>query len=242
MISKEAKFIVLLHGWGADTNKLKPLAKELGNLGWEVFLPEIPGFGAPEPVGIWGVDEYSEYIYSRSLKKFKGKKFFVFGHSFGGRLAIKLAATNKDRIAGVILCAAAGISRARLSKRIFFLLLAKVGKVLNLAPTLAKVWQRFLYKASKELDYEKSSSKMRLIMRRVIKQDLKKVVKQIAMPTLIVWGKLDKATPLKDALYLEENIKQATIYIFLNEDHKLPYKKPKEVAGKIEAWHKSSKA
>ena len=55
-------------------------------------------------------------------------------------------------------------------------------------------------------DYNNSSPKMRAILSKVVNEDLKHVMPSIKCPTLLVWGKNDTATPLRDAEIMEKLI------------------------------------
>lgn len=235
------KNIVLIHGWGANVSKLQPLKKELERFKWNVFVPKLPGFGSPPPDTIWGVSDYANYIANLSFAKFKKKKYFVFGHSFGGRIGIKLETEVSKDLNGVILCSISGISRGNLVKRVIFALLAKGGRVvLNLSP-ISQSYRKFLYKLAREHDYEKAEGIMKDIFKKIISEDLKPFVSKIRMPTLILWGKKDKLTSVKDAYFLKAKIKGAQLTVFSKEGHRLPYNKPKKVAFEIEKWYKNLK-
>lgn len=233
------KRIVLLHGWGASTIKLKPLAEELRKLEWEVFTPKLPGFDSPPPEKIWGVGEYSKYVLKETRKIYGRDRFFVFGHSFGGRVAIKLAEKNNRQILGAVLCSSSGLSRGNLVKRTIFWLLARVGKVFLAIPPLANFWKRLLYKLAREHDYEKAQGIMKEVFKKVVSEDLKPVAKEIKIPTLVLWGKKDKMTPISDAYYIKKVLPNAKLVVFKDEGHRLPYNKPKGVAEEIDKWTKN---
>ena len=110
-----------MHGWEARAGKLEPLADELRKLGWKVENLELPGFGLPVPKTVWGVDDYADWVKEKA-----GGECVVFGHSFGGRVAIKLAAKGAAR--GAVLCAPGGLSRPGKVKRVLFRVLVKVGR------------------------------------------------------------------------------------------------------------------
>lgn len=230
------KNIVLLHGWGANVEKLGPLAQELRKLDWKVYIPRIPGFDTSPPKNVWGLMEYSKFILKSSYEVFKREKFFVFGHSFGGRIALKLASQNPNRLGGIVLCSSAGISRGNPIKRYVFQALAKIGKLLNIFPLPASFWKRVLYKLAREHDYEKTDGIMREVFKKVVAEDLKRVLVAIHLPVLILWGREDKLTPVVDAYFMKNVIAHSQLFIYENEGHKLPYSRPKEVAGKIDKW------
>ncbi|KKT76806.1 MAG: Hydrolase, alpha/beta domain protein [Microgenomates group bacterium GW2011_GWB1_44_8] len=217
------KKIVLLHGWEARAAKLEPLARELQRLGWKVINLEMPGFGLSAPEFAWGVGEYADWVRS----KVKGK-YVVFGHSFGGRIAIKLAA--QGGVKGVVLCAPGGLSRPGKMKRVLFEVLAKVGKVLSL-----ERYKAVLYKLAREHDYERTDGVMREVFKKVVDEDLRPDVMKIRIPTLVLWGKEDKIVHVSDGKWTEEQI-GAKLVLFDGQGHKLPYELPERVAKEIDVW------
>lgn len=232
-----AKNIVLIPGWQAKISNLLPLARKLEELGWKVFLPELPGFEAPPPKKIWGISEYADFVFKKSFDFFKGESFYLFGHSFGGRLAIKLGSGNREKIEGLVLCSTAGLSRPNILKRYFFLFLAKVGKLFPFLP-IKGFFRKLIYKLAREQDYLRTTGVMRGVFKKVVGEDLKPLVSKINSPVLIVWGKKDKATPISDAFYLKNKLPRARLIVFEEEGHRLPYDKPKEVAREIEKWYR----
>lgn len=230
--------IVIIHGWGANTTKLAPLARQLRKSGWVVFLPKLPGFDASPPSHDWGVGEYAQRVLEKTGKRFLGKKFFVFGHSFGGRIAIKLAAVRNPELLGVILCAAGGISRASIVKRLIFAALAAAGRLLLVGTTLVW-WRRLLYKLAREHDYEKASERMKEVFRKIIVEDLKPAVYSIKAPMLVLWGDKDNMTPVNDAYWIQQANKRSKLVVFENEGHKLPYTQPSKIAKEITTWAKN---
>lgn len=237
-LGKAGPIIVLLHGWDASKEKLLSLGKALAEIGWRVLIPDLPGFGKSSlPSRPWGVGEYSDFIL-KVIDKFYGKKkVYIFGHSFGGRLAIKVAALYPKKIAGIVLCGSAGISRGNFLKRIFFLLLAKIGKLIF--PKSEK-FRQLIYKLAKEHDYEKTKGVMRETFKLAISEDLKPLLAKIKIPTLILWGTEDKMTPIADGFILKKAISKAKLVLFEGEGHKLPYEKPKEIARVVNSWSQSS--
>ncbi len=280
------KNIVLLHGWGASVEKLKPLALELEKKGWDVLLPKLPGFDASVPKIVWNLKDYSGFVLKKANKYFgrdsstslrmterqipkresnqsldcrndEDSKYFVFGHSFGGRVAIKMVAGESrqdsivkrqaplitsfqnDNISGIIFCAAGGLSRGNPVKRAIFFVLAKLGKIFLLFMPFAKVWKKFVYKIAREHDYEKTKGVMRDTFKNVINENLKPLIQFIKVPTLILWGEKDTMTPFADALFVKKILSKSKLVSFENDGHKLPYEKPKRLASEINKWFES---
>lgn len=230
--------IVLVHGWGASTKKLEPLTKELRWKRWQVFLPKLPGFDAPPPPRAWGVGDYASFVLEKSRKRFPGKKFFVFGHSFGGRITMKLASQKHPELSGIVLCAASGLSRTNIVKRSIFFTLSRLGKILFFAPQVVRLWRTLLYKLAREHDYENVRGVMREIFKKVIAESSIRDVQMIKVPTLVLWGDNDRMTPVKDGYYLKENLKNSKFKVYENEGHRLPYNQPDRVAEELTSWAK----
>lgn len=220
------KRIVLLHGWEARAGKLEPLAEELKKLGWKVENFELPGFGLPAPKQVWGVGEYADWVTKKM-----GGGYVVFGHSFGGRVAIKLAARGAVR--GAVLCAPGGLSRLNGMKRGLFGVLAKVGKIIGLDK-----YKAVLYKLAREHDYERANGIMREIFKKVVDEDLRPEVLKIKIPALVLWGKEDKMVPVSDGEWVKEQI-GVKLVLFDGQGHRLPYELPGKAAKEIDIWTES---
>lgn len=218
------KKIVLLHGWGATAAKLDPLAGRLKKMGWEVLNLEVPGFGLPAPKSAWGVSEYVDWVE----KKVDDPNYVVFGHSFGGRIAIRLAV--RGAVKGVVLCAPGGLSRPGKMKRELFEMLAKIGKTLGL-----EKYKAVLYKLAREHDYERAEGVMREVLKKVVDEDLRPEVVKIKIPALVLWGKEDKMVHVSDGEWVREQI-GAKLVLFEGQGHRLPYELPEKVAKEIDVW------
>ena len=230
---------MLLHGWGATIEKLKPLSENLQHLGWKVFSPKIPGFDGKPPSTAWGLDEYVGYFGEVGKKFFKNNYYFVFGHSFGGRIAIRMVAQELEEVAGIILCSSAGLSRPHLFKRFIFLVAAKFGKLLLIFGPLSKYWRKIIYKLSREHDYERARGVMKEILKKIVMENQSSEVLNIKTPTLILWGETDRMTPVKDAYYLASKITNSKLITYKESGHKLPYEKSLDLAIEIEKWSNS---
>lgn len=223
------KRIVLLHGWSARAEKLKDLQLELEKLDWKVLNLDMPGFELMAPKKVWGVGEYANWVMERIDKKWEKRTYVVFGHSFGGRLTIKLAA--QGQISKAIVCCPGGLSRPNIIKRWLFEMLAKMGKFLGLDK-----YRWLLYKLAREHDYEKANDFMKHIFKKVVAEDLNPLLNKINIPTLVLWGKQDKVVPYTDA----QKFKNAKIVLFDNQGHRLPYDAPNDLAKTIDQWSSTS--
>lgn len=230
------KNIVLVHGWGAESKKLEPLARNLKKLEWNALVVKLPGFELTAPKMVWGIDEYGEYIKRESRDFFDSERFFYFGHSFGGRIGIRLAAKKGKSLSGLILCSASGLSRGNVIKREVFSFLSKVGKVVFADLQVSDAFRNLLYKLAREHDYERTKGIMKDVFRKVIEQSVNDDLKGIKIPLLVFWGKKDRLTPFSDALYIKKEVPKAKLVSFVNDGHRLPYEKSAKIASEIDKW------
>ncbi|HSQ88585.1 alpha/beta hydrolase, partial [Romboutsia sp.] len=68
--------------------------------------------------------------------------------------------------------------------------------------------------------------------RKVVKEDLKKDLNLIDVPTLIIWGKKDRSTPLEHGKILHKGIKKSKFIVFEKLGHGIPKTHP-EVISKV---------
>jgi len=228
----------LLHGWGGSSEKLRPLSDCLRKAGWEVLNLGFPGLSLPEPTEVWGVNDYANYVSGKLPVKWRKEGYFIFGHSFGGRVAIKMAVQQFEGLKGTVLCAPGGLSRANAVKRAVFWLMAKMGKALVIYMPLVEKYKRFLYRLARQHDYEKAEGIMRDVFRKVVGELLMPQVDKIRLPTLILWDRSDRVVPYQDGERARLKIKKSKLVLFNHRGgHKMPYFFPEEVVEEIEKWH-----
>lgn len=225
--------LIILHGWQSSKEKWHKVKQELEKEKLKVVIPDIPGFKPEtELARPWNLNDYVKWFKEFSEKI--EEPFFLFGHSFGGRIAIKFAAKYPEKLKGLILCAAAGIRR---KKNPFVLTIAKVGKAIFRLPGLKKLYpfcrKVFYFKILRKTDYLKAKGVMKEVFKNVINEDLTLCLSQIKVPTLILWGKEDKMTPVKDAYLMKQEIRNSQLKVFKDVGHSLRRENPKLLVEEI---------
>lgn len=208
--------VLVLHGWGAHLEAVEPIVAALEGETRVVAL-DLPGFGQsdppPEP---WDADDYMRFVL-RFLDELGVERCHVLGHSFGGRVAICLAAERTERVGRLLLCDAAGLRPKRGMKYRAKVSVAKAGKVAGRLG--AEGLQDRLRSKVASSDYLNASEAMRGTFRRVIEQDLSDRLPRIGATTLLVWGDRDDDTPLWMAHRMEELIPDAGLAVFEGAGH-----------------------
>lgn len=235
--------IVLLHGWGQGApERFERLASSLRAKGYTVFLPHLPGFGEEIPPNApWAVDDYVSWVVEKVKKEKSWGSFVLCGHSFGGRIALKLTARQPESIEKLILIASAGLRQNLSLKAKLLRVMSTIGRmlfdlpILNLLqPKVHAVWRTML----RQKDYYRVSGVMQKTFLRVIAEDLAPVLPKITKQTLILWGKKDQYVSVEDAYIMHEAIDSSQIKVFSQADHFLPYNEPDELAAEIDIFIK----
>jgi len=216
----EGASVVLLHGWGGQTLSFKPVFDFLIK-SRRVYVLDLPGFGRSDmPPHTWGTFDYASFI-SKFFTKLGITKAHIIGHSFGGRIAIVLAANFSEVVDRLILVNSAGIRPKRTLKYYIFITIAKIGKIL----LSSKIWGKYgehiknaLYYLVGSEDY-RTAGELRDVLVKVVNEDLRDLLPKIEVPTLLVWGEKDKKTPVSHARIMEEKIKKARLIILENAGH-----------------------
>ena len=101
--------VVLIHGFGASLYSWRKVAPELGAAGFRVLALDLPGFGYSErPVEAAAyTPEAQAALVAEVLDLLTGDlgpgPVDVVGHSFGGGVALVLAATRPERVRSLVL-------------------------------------------------------------------------------------------------------------------------------------------
>jgi len=225
------KTLVILHGWASKLENWDNFVLLMEKEGFSVYLPSLPGFGKKRLKKAWDLNNYVNW-FKKWLKKEKIDKFYLLGHSFGGRMAIKYAAGKPKELKKLILVNSAGFEKKLTFKKIIFLIFAKIGKILFFFPPLSffkKGAKWLLYELAREKDYYKADDVLKKTMQKVIMQNLENEIGKIDADTLIVWGAKDNITPLKWASILKKGIAKSKILVYDNSKHDLPFTKSEQL-------------
>ncbi len=223
--------VLILHGWGGSSGSWIPVQKILANQGYRVIVPDFPGFGKsitpPEP---WGIKEYNDFILKFS-QELKLGEFFLIGHSFGGRIAIKFATQYPERIKKLILCDSAGIKpKPGFKTRIIFWL-SRIGNAIFTPKHLQRFKdsaRNLFYIFLRNRDYVKANGTMKKTIKKVLDEDLLSDLSKIKTNTLIIWGKADKMVPVRYAYIFKEKIENSKLEIMPKIGHSPHLEEPEK--------------
>lgn len=213
--------VILLHGWGASIDAFLPVYKYLSK-DYKVYVIDMPGFGkSEEPPKNYFVLDYAKVILE-FIKRLEIKNPTLIGHSFGGRVIMKLVGELGFTPKNIVLVDSAGVKPRRKPSYYF--------KVYSYK--LAKNTVKFLFNKEKaekiindmrkkhgSTDYKNASDTMRSVFINVVNEDLRYTLKNIKVPTLIIWGEKDLDTPLKDAKIIESLVPDSGLVVLKGAGH-----------------------
>lgn len=223
--------LIMLHGWGMDSSTFWPSVDFLkDNL--TLWILDLPGFGrSDKPDKAFDTNDYAE-IVADFIKINKIKKPSLLGHSFGGKIAIKLIFTYPNLVNKLILVGASGIKRDPSFRRVFIYPLAKivhylVPDIFNLKIIIRKKFYRKI-----ESDYE-NAGLMKDTLLKTIQEDLTEDLKKIKNETLIIWGEEDKAVPLKYGKQMYQLIENSKLVVIEGKGHFLHVHDPERFSSYV---------
>lgn len=231
-VAGEGPVILVLHGWGSDSARWESVQVRLAQQGFQVVIPDLPGFGKSEqPKSSWNIEDYSIFV-EKFVDALSLKEFYLLGHSFGGGLALLYAVKHPEKIQKLFLFAAA-IKREKSFRKDFLKIVAKVTKIFSFLPfyfLFRKAMYKYVIRTS---DYSYQKGIMKDTYLKVIKQDLSPLLSKIKIPTIVLWGKKDDVISVKDAYFIKEHIADSELVIFPEGDHDIERKMPEVLVKNI---------
>ena len=210
------KFLVFLHGWGADLNSFLWL-KDFFVDEYSLLFLDFCGFGSSsEPEKPYSVSDYV-FELKKLLNKFDIEELIFIAHSFGGRVAIKFLFYYQFDFKKVSLCLvdSAGIlPRRGLRYKLRVLRYKLLKRKAQNNPSLKEKLDKF-----GSSDYKVLSIIMKKTFVKVVNEDLTKFAKFLKCKTLIVWGDKDTETKPFMARKFKGIIKNSKLIFLKNAGH-----------------------
>ncbi|MEI6453730.1 MAG: alpha/beta hydrolase [Actinomycetes bacterium] len=225
--------VVFLHGWGRTHHDLLGVAELPGVEALDALLVDLPGFGSsPPPPLAMAARGYAELLVP--VLSELGGPVIVIGHSFGGRVAVELAAAHPELVKGLVLCGVpllgrgnAGSLPAPLRYRVIRGL-AKRGLISERRLEAAR--QRF-----GSPDYRAATGVMREVLVKVVSEDYREALLTMQSPLSMVWGEGDRDVPLDIAKQVCEILPSALLDVVVGSGHDVVIEAPERVRQAIDS-------
>ncbi len=204
----EGKDLVFFHGYGADkeifTNQINYFSSR-----YRVTAFDFAGFGRSGKIE----RAYSVGDYAEETKEFLAglgvKKPHVVAHSFGARVAVKMA-SREDCFDKMVLTGGAGIVNNR--NAAYRIKIFRYRLVKRFASGYAEA-----HFGSEE--YRSLSPLMKESYKKIVNEDLRHASALIKSPVLLLYGRKDKETPLSQAEIYRSFIPNAKLVVLENCGH-----------------------
>lgn len=214
-----ATTVVFAHGWGRSHHDFIQVAESIAPFANSILL-DLPGFGdTARPDDAWGSAEYADYVEQFLAAQNCGPVIWV-GHSFGGRIGLRMAVNHPAALSALVLVASAGIPLkqswySRLRRRLRRYRFQAARKRAKDAAEIARLEQQY-----GSADYIHSGELgLRDIFLKVIAEDQSAQVVDIRLPVKLLYGALDSETPVPIGQRLNDLIPESELIICPQFDH-----------------------
>ncbi len=232
---EQGETILMLHGWGDNLATFKGISEELSKAFYVVCI-DLPGFGQSDsPKNTWGLDEYAAFV-NDFCNKINLNVGYLVGHSNGGAISIKLVAEGLFKPKKLILLASSGVRTNYKGRNKVLRIATKTGKIFTkpLPATMKTKIRRKVYDSvgSDMLVAEH----LQETFKKVIREDITETSSKISIPTLLIYGSDDKATPLEYGDIFSKKIKNSKLVEINDAGHFIHLEKQEEVIDLIEEF------
>ena len=214
-----------LHGWGRDHSDFDPVLE-----GLDAVALDLPGHGvAPEPPRPWSTREYAEWVLP-VLDDLGPGPVAVCGHSFGGRVALQLAAvagaTVRPASVGVLVLSGAPLAPAPGRRPARQAVGYRVGRALHKAGLVSPAKMERLRRRYGSEDYRRASPVMRGVLVKAVGETadgtyvtLLRSLSSEGKPVELVWGEHDDQAPLGPLGVLVEALPSVSLTVVPGAGH-----------------------
>ncbi len=209
--------IVFLHGYLSNKESFNYQIEYFSRF-FRVISIDITGFGSSKPLPYaYSLDDYVFDVLS-VIKSLNLTDYYLVAHSFGGRIAIKIA-SNCNGVKKLVLTGSAGLKPKRSLKYYLKVYLYKLLK------NFLTSNQRNKFGSS---EYKSLSGYDKESYYKIVNEYLDDKLNKIKCKTLIVFGENDFETPSYMAKRLNRGIKGSFLYFIKNAGHFCFLEKPNE--------------
>lgn len=222
--TSDAPTVLALHGWGGDWRQLAAAVEPFG-----AVLVDLPGFGAsPPPDEAWGAEQYARAL-DPVLDEFEVPPVIV-GFSFGGRLAVHMAASRPDRVKGLVLTGVPLLRKDSSAKPSLGYRMIRGAHRMKLISDQRMEAER---RKRGSADYRNASGVMRSVLVRVVNESYEAQLRSIRCPVEMVWADGDTAAPLVMAGLAAQLIENSRLTVIPGRSHFLPVEEPAAITAAI---------
>jgi|CZKU01.1.fsa_nt_gi pimeloyl-ACP methyl ester carboxylesterase len=225
--------IVLIHGTGASLHTWDAWTAALSGT-HRVVRFDLPGFGltGPNPDGDYRIDTYVDFV-EHVTTRLGLDRFALAGNSLGGQIAWRFAVRHPADVRALVLVDAAGYPRSVRPPLVF-----RLGSVPVVSSLMGHLDPRMLVKSTLKKTYGDPARITPDLVERYYElalrpgnraafgartalpfEDRTAQLRDLNVPTLILWGAKDRLIPVSDAQRFATDIHGATLHVFDDLGH-----------------------
>ena len=226
--------LVWLHGWGLSRESLRPLAHSLLNVG-ETWLIDLPGHGTSPPPTTAASPAAMADAVCAWLATLPPVPTYLIGHSMGFRVAVHAASRGGAALAGLVALAGAGVPRplawrARLRRTA---IRALIGIARHMSGILGPGLLAHLRARFGSADYLACPAALKPTFLAVVNDTVAGLAPQISLPTLLIYGDHDDATPPDVGQTFARLFPHATLHVLPHQTHHSLLNAGRHVVGRL---------
>lgn len=219
--------VLALHGWGRSAADF-----DAALAGLDAVALDLPGFGAtPPPPQAWGGAEYAAAV--APVLDEMAPPVVVLGHSFGGRVAVHLAASRPPLVAGLVLAGVPLVRRPGAPAR-RPALAYRAGRALHRRGLLPEERMEALRRRYGSPDYRAAVGVMRAVHVRAVNETYEEQLAALACPVELVWGDDDVDVPPAVAEAARALLADASVRLVPGAGHLTPLTAPHALREAVE--------
>lgn len=212
--------IVMMHGWGQSLESFRILGDLLSRY-HQVYIIDFPGFGkSPKPDEDWDTIDYARAI-DGFFEQLNLANAIVIGHSFGGRVGVRLAARYAKRVNALILINAHGLKTMQTGKKLWRSKALKfLSNILKWSDATfnTKSFENWFVPKFASRDY-RNAGPLKNILVKTVTEDVSDDARQITCPTFLLWGEKDTETPVDIGYRYSKLISKSKLVVLPEKDH-----------------------
>ncbi len=235
--------IVMVHGFAGDKDNW-PLYARYFTKHYRVIAPDLPGFGENVRNPDWSYDgaAQTERLHA-FLKELGVQNFHLTGNSMGGYIALNYALTHPGQLKSLTLIDNAGVTSKHKSELELAIddgrnpLVAKslrdFDRLMNFIMYKRIPSPKFMMKAMLEVQLRNYDFLDRIfwtIIDEALKKSLTERLGEVAMPTLVIWGRHDRLIDVSCAEVMADAIPDNRVVILEDVGHVPMIESPGETA------------
>lgn len=218
----EPPWVLALHGWQRTHRDFDQVCSS-----FDAVALDLAGFGStPPPPDPWSTAEYAQQV--AAILEEMAAKVVLVGHSFGGRVAVHLAAAHPQRVRAQVLTGvplirkpAAGGHSGPLSLRL--------AKALRKSGVVSEAQVERLRQKYGSEDYRRAQGVMRTVLVKAVNETYEDCLAAFPGPIELVWGAEDNQAPVAVAEKARAYCAQPNVVILPGVGHFVPQERPDAV-------------